>query len=379
MACADPMDRRVFILCLLAAVSAFSSAVGAAPQDLVRVDGGGVQAARWRARLDLVDLNAREQVFGELVAAARRSASLVMTLERWALDSRSPALAWTARLALRELDTLQAPTRGLRIRWISNSPRAPGLQTSTPLSTAGLRQLTPPYTSPFGEAPALSLLMPRGFAFPEARVRVSVRQTHALRVQAEGVSLTVSQPDGSCQIYAAGSLEELLAEHPGLVRKVPGLSELARQGVGEGLFYQWNDISGLAPSAGTKNPGAHAHSPGHLAAAERTSPSSALSGGLQAVSILGVQCRPVSAEAGLAGGLGPGVGLRIERRVPGTVAEALGLSRNDILVEVNGQALCGVPSLSQALAQVNRSGAIVLKILDRAGLERTLTWIPIRP
>ena len=82
MACADPMDRRVFILCLLAAVSAFSSAVGAAPQDLVRVDGGGVQAARWRARLDLVDLNAREQVFGELVAAARRSASLVMTLER---------------------------------------------------------------------------------------------------------------------------------------------------------------------------------------------------------------------------------------------------------------------------------------------------------
>src|SRR5688572_13676480 len=57
----------------------------------------------WRKRLSAEDLDERERAFDELVAAAQRQPALQQALEEWSRDAADPDLAWSARLALREM------------------------------------------------------------------------------------------------------------------------------------------------------------------------------------------------------------------------------------------------------------------------------------
>lgn len=354
------------------------------------VDPGGVAAAKWRERLTANDMDAREVAYTELLLAARRDTSLAMALEVWSLDSSAPELAWTARLALRELERGANAPQVLRLRWIARGQVAPlspdslsimrmqqqsrtgQLEHEAPLlADHPLREAVVPQEAPFGEGSALSLLAPRGFELPNsAPVRPLQRRilhTYKLEVQPEGVSLTITESSASGQtqkVYASQDLAALVSEYPALRDEVPGLSGLARQSIGNGIYYQWKAQAEEQGADGRVVP-------------QTTAQPFALPGAVAIVStkILGVKCTPVSSEAGDPGLLGPGVGLRIEGRKPGTIAAELGLRRGDILVELNGEQLCNVEEISAGLLR-SQGGDVVLKILDRTGLERTLTWVP---
>lgn len=292
----------------------------------------------WRVRLEDPDLDAREAAFQELVADARRRPELVEALRGWARDAAAPGLAWSARLALRELR--RAP-RLLRLGWATPSvsgygaaPPLPGLS-----SEPGLRPV-----APLDPHPPLRLYAPRAAA-PRA-LAGGVR----LFAQPEGVTLVVTEVDARGareRRYAAGDLGALLEEHPELELVVPGLRGLAARGAGRGddpARRSWL----LAERSGEAGP---------------------------AVPVLGVKCTPLGAEEAGARRLTAGVGLLIERREPGTPAEALDLRRGDVLLEVGGRAVCSPEELSRALAE-HAGGALELRIVDRFGLERVRTWRP---
>lgn len=64
---------------------------------------GEALAVKWRTRLAEPDLDLREQQFERLIELGPRNPDLVALLEEWSTDAYQPDLAWTARLALREL------------------------------------------------------------------------------------------------------------------------------------------------------------------------------------------------------------------------------------------------------------------------------------
>ncbi|MCB9915455.1 MAG: hypothetical protein H6828_09950 [Planctomycetes bacterium] len=306
-------------------------------------------AARWRARLTSQDLDAREAAFGELAIAAARDPRLVQALEEWAAGDASSELAWTARLALRELDHPATLPALLRLRL------QPAALESDPL--------TP--TSPFCQTPKLSLLSPRVVDLPHGTGRLRVIETYRLEIKPDAATLTVTSEGAQGadeRVYASASLADLVAEHPDLARDVPGLEELATQPIAHGVYYQWKARS-TAPVPGN-GPRVLASSPLDALSRAETLPTD----------ILGVKCVPVTTEIhGVL--LGPGVGLRVERREPGTIADQLGLARGDILTELNGVPLCSADELSHLLSEAQGTG-LQVKILDRSGLERTLTWLP---
>jgi hypothetical protein len=283
----------------------------------------------WRARLGDPDLEARERAFQALVLEARRRPELVEALRGWTLDASDPGLAWSARLALRELR--QAP-RGLHLAW---APRPEGG------GQAGASAPRP--QAPLDAQQPLRLYAPRA-ATPRA-LAGGVR----LFAQREGVTVVVTEVDGRGareRRYAAGDLHALLEEHPELALVVPGLQGLAR---------------GAAPAAGDR---------------VRRSWILAEQGAAPSAPVLGVKCTPLPAAVAGDRGLPVGVGLLIERREPGTLAEVLDLRRGDVLLEVAGRAVCSPEELSRALAARTPGAPLEVRIVDRFGLERVRRWSP---
>src|SRR5262245_22123644 len=82
------------------------------PQGLVRVQSEDADDARdvefdrkdWEAKLSSRDLERRERDFDRMVELARTNADARSALEEWSKDSSRADLAWTSRLALREVD-----------------------------------------------------------------------------------------------------------------------------------------------------------------------------------------------------------------------------------------------------------------------------------
>ncbi len=341
-------------------------------------------AASWRERLTQADMEAREEAFEQLLVAARRSAVLALALETWAADDSSPELAWTSRLALRELERGDSAGPGLELHWLSTAHVAPlspeALRIlrqqqldATARSSDGavdpelnpLRGLGVPSPSPFGATSTLSLMGPREFSLPGAAARLRRLYTYALAVQPEGVSLTVRERSARGEeqrVYGSASVELLLEEHPELRDTVPDLAGLVRQRLAHGTYYQWKAETEVIEDSQSRG-------------SSGLTPELAPRLALRTTAILGVKCTPLSSEPGSVGLLGPGVGLVIERRLPGTIASELGLRRGEILVELNGEPLCSVEEISRIIERA-AGGRLELKILDRDGLERSLTWTP---
>lgn len=358
-----------------------------AGHELTLIQPGEGAAARWRQRLTQPDMEAREEAFGQLVVAARRSPTLALALETWAADRSAPELAWTSRLALRELELADASGPGLQVHWLSTahvtplSPevlqilhqqqlaRAPRPTGASPEARGNpLRSLSVPGQGPFGEASGLSLLGPREFVLPVGGPRLRRLYTYELEVQSEGVSLTVREKSSRGveeRVYGSATLELLLEEHPELRDTVPDLAGLLAQQLEVGIYRQWRAETEVADGPRPRGQGpAIAQSVPRPVVALRTT------------SILGVKCTPLSSVPGSVGLLGPGVGLVIERRLPGTIASELGLRRGEILVELNGEQLCSVDEISRIIEHA-AGGRLELKILDLDGLERSLTWTPV--
>ena len=385
-----------------------------------------VDSTAWEARLTDVDIDARELAFDELIARARKDTSLGLALKTWATDSSNPELAWNARMALRELRKQRRP---MAVTWVPRAaPNQSGMQEAHAILNEaqkdtshkepvppGLRDLNPGSVLPLANRQMMSLSAPRAFEMPRGNDQHQLRLK--LEYQPEGITLVVAEiHHGQMRQrkYASGSIESLLVEHPELLEQIPALGNFSSErmarvsnGLGRSGFrsiHMGNPMQG--PGMGGLSMGEireHAtrgihsgemglrgqwvHQNGELmrAAVPLVGQGVQSSGGPDIDSkssgpsarILGVKVTALSISDAESQLLGPGVGLLIERREPGSIAEALELERGDILVELFGQQLCSAEEITRLL-QSNTGDEVTVKFVDRDGIERVRTWKPAK-
>lgn len=312
----------------------------AAPVEPLTQDQIGV----WKKRLEQEDLDLREQAFDLALEAARRDAGLRSALEGWAKDTSTPELAWTARLVLRELKERQDPFSALGgQRGLPFDPLGPGLGSGfgpgVDFDTLRRRMFEDfglvPGTAPQGGAPAQPSIQSQSESF-------------SLESGPDGVKCKVTKTvDGKevTEEYEAKTIDELLEAHPELRDRVGG----------NGLSLRLGSTPGSAPNDPF----------GWLTRAPSVR-----------TDILGVAVTSVSAEESSELGLEPGLGLRVERVEPGTIAQQLGLQRGHVLIELNGRKLRTRDDISEMLKARDKSGSIELLLIDRWGQRRTRTWKP---
>jgi len=295
--------------------------------------------ARWRPRLEESDLVAREESFARLIDAARRNAAVVELLQSWSTEGTGE-LAWTARLALRELhaEAEQGPRLGTQLRlepWFFehdpqggdplefHDPLAGGLQFFDPAQVWGLRD--------------------------DGALSTSERVT--LQQGPDGVHCEVHHHEDGREVtetYDAESIEALLAEHPDLEGKLPlaggGPRALAPREDMRRAFDRW--FGSLAGEADIRT------------------------------DVLGVFVHALTASETQALGLEQPTALYVERVEPGTIADSLGLRPGTVLLELNGRPLLGTEDISLALAAREPHGEVRLLVLDREGLPRMRVWRP---
>jgi len=336
-----------------------------APQGVAPTPGGelrlkvvlvdSVDVELWRARLTGDDFDERERAFQDLVVRGLKDRGLFAQVQEWAgsSDLTPPELAWTARLALREMRHRVQPIRvawvprggafqGSAMRSVEAMPALPGgeraLSEATPAES--LRQIEVDHRMPLEATQRMSLYAPRAVS---PRV---VQRNVQFHVQPEGVTLLITElgPNGPReQRYAGESVQALVEEHPELRLFVPGIDNFPQRA-----------SAGIEPRGGPVF-------------------DEALEGSSRTL-VLGVKCTPLPLRVAEARQLGPGVGLLIERREPGTLAEELDLRRGDILVEVAGRQVCSPAEISAALAECGGQ-SFQIKIVDRNGLERVHRWV----
>lgn len=168
----------------------------------------------WRAKLSDKNLARREQAFERLIQAVRQNPSLAGALREWAADAGQPELAWTARLALRELG--RAPAFAFPDFFAGPGPfQAPGLSWA-PGSWPDLGSLAAPLTE--------------GSAFESFQWS---QGPEGVRIQVE----TETNGQREAKTYEGETLAEIFAANPELEKKLAGRSALPRS-------------PGLAPESG---------------------------------------------------------------------------------------------------------------------------------
>jgi hypothetical protein len=315
----------------------------AAPQQGKPSDG----AAAWRERLTDADLDRREQAFSDAVQAAARDERVRGALEEFARDERaSGELAWTARLALREVERSSiSPFHGL------GGPSFPRLGLGWPPDLEPwiddwmrrFERLDAPWIDP--NAPGAQT----GTQF----------ERFELEVGPDGVKCTVKKTvDGveTSETYTSDSIEELLEAHPELADRVQvgghlGNAFRLRGGALDLFDWPWSQGRGGAPWTPRD-------------------------GGAVRTDVLGVVVRPLESARASELGLDAGVGLVVERVEPGTIARSLRIERGHVLVELNGRALRGRDDITEALRARAQEGAVEVVLFDRWGQRRERSWKP---
>lgn len=343
--------KSVWIACLLApwilpSVAVQPAAPNALAQDrLMRVAPPPPMSEQdrtaWRDRLTAADLEQREQSFDALIEAAGRDAALRALLEEWSLDSVDTNLAWTARLALRELRGLAQRGTPLRRGFFFGDGLDP-FADSQRLLDEMMRGM-----EPWGN---------RGGLPPSAGgSTTSSAESFSLESGPDGVKCKVTtQEDGRevTEEYSAKSIDELLEAHPELGAKI---------------------------GARTFDPFGGAFPPGlslRLGSPRAAQPATPFQTFQVRTDVLGVVVEPLSAEDGQKFGLEAGVGLRIERVEPGTIAHQLGLQRGHVLFEINGTTIHSRDDISNEIRKRGSDGALDVVVIDRWGQKRTRTWKP---
>jgi hypothetical protein len=342
----------------------------------LRVEQEEFDAATWAARLQDADLGVREQHFDQLVRRARHDAAAREWLRREVAEGAVPELAWTARLALRELDRSGV---GRRLHWTfgQRDGDAPGhawLRTRPRVLHEKLEELLPGLgieVAP-GDAGPLVWAFPD---LPEGSVRSSQkgiqieRGAFGVRVQ-----VTTQEEDGesTTRTFEAPTMEALLEANPDLAKEL-GKGELGLDqglrielgGPGAGLFGQdWQRFFvepglELRPEGNTLR----FHFEGDQHRPVKTD-------------ILGVRVEALRAEDAAELGLAAGTGLYVHHALPGTIAQLLGLSGGDVLLSLNGRELRQVQDITSVMDQRPEGGALVARWVDAEGRERSATWQP---
>ncbi|MBK7876668.1 MAG: PDZ domain-containing protein [Planctomycetes bacterium] len=312
----------------------------------------------WKAKLGNRDLAARERDFDTLLELARRDGAAREALEAWSQDDAAGELAWTSRLALRELGPARRAGGG---GW---------WQRTTPRSFAGpdfeaLQRQMDDLHRQFGGMDDLfgdlqrrmDSLFQRGAPglAPGVPGRVDSHSSFSLRSGPDGVEVEVEDGQGDerhTQTYKAESLEELLEQHPELKDRI--------QGDGQGFLFGGPGGAPRARSFGFTTPfggGARTLTPG----AEPPR--------------LGLQCRPPTEDEAKELGLEAGVGLRTSEVVAGSLAERLGIRAGDVLVELDGTVVKDRETVAEVLRARKPGDELRATIVDAKGKRRTLTYV----
>lgn len=290
--------------------------------------------AAWRKDLTQADLDQREQAFDRLVAKASGDAGLRAWVAE--LAKGSDDLAWTARLAQRELlERAHSPFQGLL---------------GSPFASHGGMGYDPfaagdPFQKLFDD-PNMDLQgMLRGFGWgpqgpqgtmPPMGQGTSRGESISVQSGPDGVRVEVrTQTDGNedVKVYEGESMEQLLELHPELKGKV-GASSM--------------DIDPL----------------GSQGLLQRVAPQMAP---LQQRAVLGVYLDSLALDQGR---------LVVHQVAPGSLAEHLGVQVGDKLFELDGHALKTRQDIADALADRSDSDLIRLRVQGADGNERMLQWQP---
>ncbi|MCY2961794.1 MAG: PDZ domain-containing protein [Planctomycetota bacterium] len=332
----------------------------------------------WESKLAARDLDERERAYAALVDLAVQDDAAREAVRAWSTDSARPDLAWTARLALREVERrpgthLRALKNfgggamdDLRGRFDELEKRFGGLDSMFGDLQRDLDRMFPGQ-GPQGGAPAPGV-SPHGTSRSES-------QSFRMQVGPDGVKIDVDEDvngEKSTRTYTGKSLEDILEANPELKDKV---------GAVDGHQFLFGGQGG-ARGFGFRSPFGTGPDPKNLfdqdeddrwsgPAKPLLSPSTP---GKTRTDILGVLYTKPAAEVRERRKLEDGVGLEVERTEPGTIAAALGVEAGDVLVALNGRALKDREDVVGALRDRKSGEPVKLEVVDAKGRRHTLTW-----
>jgi len=287
-------------------------------------------AASWRDSLSAAEFGARAEAFDQAVAAVPHDATLRTALEEWADNKKEGELSWTAYMILRE------------------AKRTP----ASPLFGA-----QDPFQDFFGGGDPFAGLFPQGLGATPFGGQLQgglqqEAQSFQLETTPDGVKVHVEKegPNGTeTQEFEAESLDELKALHPELFAD-QGLQVFSGSTPG-GLFGRGpQGLLGQAPQLFGRAPFGQA-------------------GGVR-TDVLGVMIREVGT------GDATSRGLLVDRVLPGTIAESVGLQEGDIVVRVAGARVRTSADVKAALQAREADEGVVVEWVDSAGTAQTGTWKP---
>ncbi len=293
-----------------------------------------VQAApetTWRERLTEEDLDRRELAFDEVVISVRSDRALRGALERWAKGTDD--LAWTSRLVLKAVSSTD-----------TDFPWAPFFNDD---NFGGWHGFPGRFLSDNDFFPDDLLQTPpqRGWQGQKTE-----GQSVKVEVGPDGVRVELNelQPDGSSErlVYEAESLDELLELHPELKDRMDLVPPLSLSTPRLGRADSFRNLLQLDPRKAFTVPQARA--PWDSAARR---------------DVLGVYLAEDEKT------------LTIDTVVPGSYAQAMGLTPGQELLEVNGQVVSNVQDVHNAMAAyaAEKDSTLSVKVRSRAGEEKTLS------
>lgn len=303
----------------------------------------------WSRRLLQSDLELREAAFDELVGRARSDDHLRLMLQEFAVDPAHQDRAWTARLALRELN---------RDRVARALPTLPGQ----------------------GLQPGLARLMALQMELEDALLRVDdphfggwfqhfnedlkailgPSEQDGCAEESKCFNLEIA-PDGvRCKLYEcidgqevkteykADSYEELLKANPELRVHVKGSAPQVK-----GLDF----TSGGALPSGTV-------------------PAAAVPSSPNRVDQLGIKTSAPGATRAEKFGLDEGQGLLVMRLLPGSLASVLGIRRGDVVTEIDSIKIFSGADVRQMLSQRDAKAELRVVVINSRGQRKDLIWKP---
>lgn len=325
------------------------------------------RAEEWRRALSGADLDLRERDLDRLLRMARRSDEAWRFLRELRDDASAPELAWTARMALRELEQGRP-----RVRLFAD----PGARLADPLSdwSVLLEEL-------HGE-----LGMPG--AVPHARGEAGAKgEDRRIRIEHDGQEwrLRITETkDGqeTTREFRGPSVEAIVAENPELADEL-GVFHLGdpdgfRLDMGlppdgplGSLFQGLDGFRRLHPSQGFEFRGPDG-TPRKLrfftGPQARSRPAR--------TDVLGVRVEPLTEELAQGLGLASSGGLYVQDSFPGTIAHLLGVKGGDVLLRLQGEPLASAEDITRAMRALQPGQALTLVWLDGRGERVERTWTP---
>ncbi len=359
----------------------------------------------WEERLAARDLDERERSFAEIVELAVADDAAREALRAWSTDAGRSDLAWTARLALREVERrpgthLRAlkqfgsgAMQDLRGRFDELEHRFGGLDSMFEDLQQDLDRLFS------GRSPSVPVpppgAMPQGGSQHGGQQRGGLqhdglqhgglqRESQSFRMQSgpDGVKIEVDEDvngQQSTRTYTGATLDEILEANPELKDKIGsgaqrfffgGVDALRGFGLtprhGGGLQLTPDDDDRWSTPArplGTPDGSANGTPNGTPSGTAKTR-----------TDILGVQYTKPAREVRERRGLEADVGLEVQRTEPGTIAAALGVQPGDVLVALDDRPLKDSEDVARILRERKPGEPVKLELVDGQGRRHTLTW-----